>query len=182
MAFLFAMALEAPIIAALNHLLEKERWARERLAAFAGAVVELAAAPFPALRLSIDASGLATKAPAEAQAALVVSLRPGAVDWTGDERLAEAVRFVARHLRWDIEEDLSRLTGDIVARRIVQAGQDLSAWQRDAARRTAESFADYFAQESRLLVARPELEQLTRSREALERRLEALEQRVRALE
>ena len=176
------VALEAPFIAVLNHLLEKERWARDRLAAFAGAVVELAAAPFPSLRLSIDATGLTARAPVQAQAALVVSLRPGAVDWAGDERLAEAVRFVARNLRWDVEEDLSRLTGDILARRIVQAGQDFSAWQRDAARRTAESIADYFAQENRLLVARSELEQLARAREALEQRLEALEQRVRALE
>ena len=176
------MALEIPFIAALNHLLEKEPWAHERLAAFAGAVVELAAAPLPSLRLRIDEAGLAASAPAQAAPTLVVSLRPGAIDWSGDERLAEALREVARSLRWDAEEDLSRLTGDVLARRIVQAGQDLAAWQRDAAQRVAGSFADYFAQENRLLVARPELEALAREREALERRIEALERRARALE
>ena len=176
------MVLEAPFIAALNHLLERETWARERLAAFPGAVVELVAAPFPPLRLGIDATGLATKAPADAQAALVASLRPGGVDWAGDERLAESVRYVARHLRWDVEEDLSRITGDVLARRIVQTGQDLSAWQRDAARRAAENLADYLAQEKRLLVGRSELEDLARAREALERRLVELERRAGTLE
>jgi ubiquinone biosynthesis accessory factor UbiJ len=176
------MAFEAPFLAALNHLLEKESWARERLSAFAGAVVELAAAPLPPLRLRIDAAGLAASAAADAPAALVVSLRPGAIDWNGDQRLAETVRFVARHLRWDVEEDLSRITGDVLARRLVQAGRDFSAWQRDAAQRTGESLADYFAQEKRLLVGRLELEGLAREREDLERRIAALEQRARALE
>ena len=176
------MALELPFLAALNHLLEKEPWARERLAAFAGAVVEIAAAPLPSLRIRIDETGLAARAPAAAAPTLVVGLRPGAVDWRGDERLAEAVREIARSLRWDAEEDLSKLTGDVLARRLVQGAQDFAAWQRDAARRTAESFADYFAQESRMLVARRELEALARAREALARRIEALEARARALE
>jgi len=176
------MTLEIPVIAVLNRLLEKEPWARERLAAFSGAVVELAASPLPSLRLRIDEAGLVASAPAAAQPALVVSLRPGAVDLSGDERLAEAVREIARNLRWDVEEDLSRLTGDVLARRVAQAARDFFAWQRDAARRTAEGFADYLAQENRLLVARAELEALARSREALQRRIEDLERRTRALE
>ena len=176
------MALEAPFIAALNHLLDEETWARERLAPFAGAVVELAALPLPPLRVRLDVAGLTGEAPADAQAALVVSLRPGGLDWKGDERLADALRFVARHLRWDVEEDLSKLVGDVLARRIVQAGRDFAAWQRDAARRTGESIADYLSQESRLLAGRPELDALSREREALARRIEALEQRARALE
>jgi ubiquinone biosynthesis protein UbiJ len=176
------MAFEAPFIAALNHLLEKESWARDRLAAHAGAVVELDAAPLPALRVAIGATGLAASAPPDARPALVVRLGPGRADWIGDEPLGETARFVARHLRWDVEEDLSRLTGDIAARRIVQAGRELAAWQRDAATRMAESVADYLAQEKRILVDRTELERLAREREALERRLEELERRARLLE
>jgi len=176
------MALEIPFIAALNHLLEGEPWARERLVAFAGAVVELAAAPLPSLRVRIDDAGLAASAPASAPPTLTVSLRAGGLDWSGDERLAQALRELARNLRWDVEEDLSKLTGDVLARRLAQAGRDLAAWQRDAARRTAESFADYFAQENRLLVARPELEALAHAREALQQRLDELEKRARALE
>ncbi len=40
-----------PFSLALNHLLEREPWARERLAPFAGRTVELRNPPFPALRL-----------------------------------------------------------------------------------------------------------------------------------
>jgi hypothetical protein len=51
------MKFESPVAAALNHLLESETWARERLAPFAGEALELRAPPLPALRFLIAADG-----------------------------------------------------------------------------------------------------------------------------
>ena len=51
------MQFESPIAAALNHLLESEPWARERLAPFAGEALELRAPPLPALRFLVAADG-----------------------------------------------------------------------------------------------------------------------------
>ena len=110
---------------ALNHLLDAEPWARERLAPFAGESLELRAPPLPAVRLTILPAGRVAAGGAEP--ALVVTLRPEAlgglvrggehfmrsVEVAGNATLAAEIMALARHLRWDMEEDLSRLIGDV---------------------------------------------------------------------
>jgi ubiquinone biosynthesis protein UbiJ len=178
---------------ALNHLLDAEPWARERLAPFAGEGVEVQAAPLPPLRLTILPGGRVEAGGGEP--ALVVTLRPEAlaglarggehfmrsVDVAGNARLAGEVMALVRHLRWDVEEDLSKLIGDVAARRLVQAGRDLAAWQADALLRLAEAFAGYAADESRVLVRRAELEGLGQSVAQLRDALERLEKRIERL-
>jgi len=178
---------------ALNHLLDAEPWARERLAGFAGESVEVHAPLLPALRLTILPGGRVEAGGGEP--ALVLTLQPEAlaglarggehfmrsVEVAGNARLAAEAMALVRHLRWDVEEDLSKLIGDVAARRLVQAGRDLAAWQVDALRRLAETFADYAADESRLLVRRPELEGLGGSVAQLRDAIERLEKRIERL-
>jgi ubiquinone biosynthesis protein UbiJ len=182
-----------PFSLALNHLLDAEPWARERLAPFAGETVELRNPPFPALRFVILPGGK-VEAGGE-NPALTVTLKPDAllnlargpehfmrsVEVAGNPRLASEVMLLARHLRWDVEEDLSRLFGDVLAHRLANAARDFAAWQRDAVRRVGESFADYYVEEKRVLIARPEMEsfadEVARLRDAVER----LEKRVQRL-
>jgi ubiquinone biosynthesis protein UbiJ len=187
------MQLESPFAAALNHLLEREPWARERLAPFVGETIQVRAAPFPTVRFMVREGGLLQPAPSEAQGSLTVTLKPEApaalvrgedhflhaVEVSGNARLAEAVSALVRHLRWDFEEDLSRVVGDVAAHRLAGALRGFAAWHADAARRLADSFAVYATEEARFLVGRPELErhatQVAQLRDAVER----LEQRVR---
>jgi len=187
------IALETPWVAALNHLLGTQAWARARLLPFAGETVELAAPPLPALRLCIEPDGCTAPATGDAVPGLVVRLRPlalaalargedhflGAVDVSGNPALAAEILHLARHLRWDVEEDLSQLTGDIVARRVLGAAQAFGAWQRDALRRTADGLMEYAAGEAQLLVPRAAFEGHASSiaglRDALERMAQRLE-------
>jgi ubiquinone biosynthesis protein UbiJ len=182
-----------PFSLALNHLLQAEPWARARLAPFAGQTVELRNPPFPTLRFVILPGG--TVEAGGADPALTVTLRPDAlfnlargpehflrsVEASGDPKLASEIMALARHLRWDVEEDLSKLFGDLAAHRLAAAGRAFAAWQVDAARRLAESLADYAVDEERVLIARPEVESfadaLARLRDAVER----LEKRVQRL-
>jgi len=161
-----------PFSLALNHLLEASPEARERLAPFAGQTVELRAPPLPALTFTILPGGRLEAGGAEA--ALVVTLKPGflaalpqgedhlmrAVEVSGDPRLAAEAVWLVRHLREAApevaEEDLSRVLGDVAARRLAQGASDFFAWQADAARRLAESFADYVTEEKRMVVGRAE--------------------------
>ena len=181
--------LESPLVLALNRLLEAEAWARERLAPFAGETVELRAPPLPALRFAIVEGG--RLAPG-ARASLTLTLQPGSlaalfrgeehfmrtVGIDGNAQLAHEVLHLARHLRWDAEEDLSRLVGDAAAHRVASLARDLAAWQLDAARRLAESFMEYAQEEGRLLAPRAGYAafaaEVARLRDALER----LEKRV----
>jgi ubiquinone biosynthesis protein UbiJ len=184
--------LESPFALALNRLLDKESWARERLAPFAGETVELRAPPLPALRFAIGEGG--RLAPG-GEPSLVVTLRPESLPAAargeehfmrtvvieGNARLAQEVMHLARHLRWDFEEDLSRLFGDAVAHAMAGALRDFVAWQRDAARRIAESFVEYAREEARLLAPRAAHDafagEVARLRDALER----LENRIERL-
>ena len=151
--------------------------------------------PFPPLRWTIEADGLVRSAAPAADAALVVALKPGAtaalargeehflraVDVTGNARLADQVMLLARHLRWDFEEDLSRLMGDVLASRVADALRGFAAWQADAARRLAEAGAAYVGEEARMVVRRAELEALARDTAGLRDAIERLEQRMRRL-
>jgi len=183
-----------PFSLALNRLLEGETEARARLAAFSGSVIEVRAPLVPSLTFTILPGGR-VEAGGE-QPALVMSLKPGfvaalakgedylmrEVEVSGDSRLAAEVLGLIAHLREAapdiVEENLSRVFGDIAARRMAGAARDFLAWQADAAGRVAAAFADYATEESRLLVARPEhasfAAEVARLRDALER----LEKRI----
>ena len=178
----------------LNRLLAAEPWARERLAPFAGETVELRAPPLPALRLAVAEGG--TIEAGNAEPSLTMTLKPDllvalargeehalrAVDVQGNGRLAAEVLVLARHLRWDVEEDLSRVFGDVVAQRLAGAARAFAAWHLDTAQRLGGSLVDYVIDEKPLLVRRAELdafaEPVTRLRDSLarlEKRLERLE-------
>ena len=73
----------------------------------------------PDLRLRVaEASPLAL-----AQTVLAGAKPP--VEIQGDVQLAAEIGWLVDNLRWDLEEDLSRLFGDLVAHRIASAGRML---------------------------------------------------------
>jgi ubiquinone biosynthesis protein UbiJ len=160
----------------LNALLGRERWARERLARFAGQGIELRLPLAPAMRLGIATDGkLEPGGPAPS--AIVT---PAGI--AGESELAEELRSLRRHLRWDAEEELSRLVGDVAAHRIALTVKALLGWPRDSARRLAEAAADFAVDERRALVRRGELAPLAAEIERLDEALAALEERIARLD
>jgi ubiquinone biosynthesis protein UbiJ len=188
--------IERGAVAALNHLLAQHAFATARLRAFAGQVVEVRCPPFPDLRLRITAAGLVERTPGEAASALVVKLKAGALPLLalGDERargqieiegpadLAGAVDELFGKLRWDFEEDLSRVFGDVAAHRLAAGGRELAAWQRDALERLALNLAEYWTEEQPLLVRPADAEKLRSDAGALRDDLARLEGRIARLE
>lgn len=188
--------IERGAVAALNHVLSQHALATERLRAFAGQSVEIRCPPFPDLRLRITEAGLAELAPRDAASTLVVRLSPGALPLLamGDERargrigiegqadLAAAVDELFRTLRWDFEEDLSRVFGDVVAHRLAAGGRDLAAWQRDAVQRLAENLAEYWTEEQPLLLRPADAEKLYRDSRVFQDEVASLERRIERLE
>jgi ubiquinone biosynthesis protein UbiJ len=189
------MVLESPFVGALNHLLEAAPWARERLAPFAGEALEVRALPLPPLRFGIAPDGRLDAAAHSAQPSLVVTLRPDAlaaavkgedqllrsIDVAGNARLAGEIMFLARHLRWDVEEDVARFVGDVAAHRLVALARDAAAWHADAVRRIAGSFVEYAVEERPVLVKRAALEGVAAAQARLRDGLERLEKRIERL-
>jgi ubiquinone biosynthesis protein UbiJ len=104
------------------------------------------------------------------------------VDIDGNARLAQEVLHLVRHLRWDVEEELSRVVGDAAAHRLVGAARDLAAWQLDAARRFAAAFMEYAQEEAGLLAPRAGHDELAAGVARLRDALERLEKRIERLE
>ena len=158
-----------------NHVLDGAAWARERLAPFAGRSLEVRAPILPTVFVTITPQGRLE--PGGAAPAAVVRLGPK-TRIEGESDLVSVLEELSRTLRWDVEEDLSRVFGDVLAHRAVGAARAARDWQRDAAGRVGEALAGYAADEARLVVRRPELEAFAASLERLARALDELEQRV----
>jgi ubiquinone biosynthesis protein UbiJ len=182
-----------PFSFAFNRLLAAEPWARARLAPFAGETIELRGPPFPPLHFVILPGG--TLEAGGGNPALTITLTPEALvslargpehfaralEVAGDPRLAAEVSALARHLRWDVEEELSKLFGDVAAHRIADTGRSLARWHADAARRLVDALADYAVDEKRMLMARPEVDEFAAAVARLRDALERLEKRVERL-
>ena len=156
----------------LNQLLERERWARERLERFTGQSVELRPPLLPPLRLAITAGGRIEEGGTEPSAHVTLD------GISGTSPLAEELRYLAKHLRWDAEEELSRVVGDAAAQRIGGTVRAFARWHLDAARRVGEALADYAATESGMLVRRRELDDLAVQIGELSAAIARLEQRL----
>ena len=181
-----------PVAPALNHLLRRASWARERLAVHAGKTVRFDMAPL-SVTLEILANG--EVATGNTTAATTFSLTPalalriattgrGAwheVETNGDLALARDVLYIAENLRWDAEEDLSRVFGDILAHRIAGAGNTFLRWQRDSANSLAKQATAYWTEERPLIASRPILEQFARDIDVLRDDVARFEKRLENL-
>lgn len=187
--------IERPAVAFLARLLEREQWARERLAPFAGRHARFRLAPLPDLVIEVLEAGFVGPGSDAAEAAVTLTIPPaalplvllrreaaiGEVRIDGDTDFARAIEFLFRNLRWDVEEDLSGVVGDAAAHRLALTARALAAWQRDAALRFGANVAEYLKEEAGLLVHPHELERFAREVEAVRDAVERLEQRVARL-
>ncbi|MEO7728358.1 MAG: SCP2 sterol-binding domain-containing protein [Burkholderiales bacterium] len=186
--------LKPPAAAALNHLLKSASWARERLRPFAGKIARFELAPFT-VTVVILGSGEVADAPAPAVPDAGFTLTPGvalrtlagdADAWqkvaaTGDAALAREILYIAQNLRWDVEEDLSRVFGDIAAHRMVAGAASLMRWQRDTAAGFARAAAAYWTDERPLVAARHDVERFTNEVDSLRDDVARLEKRIEQL-
>jgi ubiquinone biosynthesis protein UbiJ len=124
----------------LNHVLQQEPQAMERLARQKGRVV-LSQWRDMTFKLLITPVGLLDVAEADAPADLTLEItetspfaiaqavmqgdKP-AVRIEGDVQLAAEVNWLIDHVRWDLEEDLARILGDAPAHMLMQAGRTLA--------------------------------------------------------
>lgn len=161
--------IDSALLAALNHLLQGSEWARTRLAPYAGRHACFDMPPFR-FGFVIDADGLCEVQAGETTPDVTIHLpadtplrllhgmdqvMAGArVD--GNAEFATELSFVLRNLRWDAEEDLSRVFGDIAAHRMVQGAGRLVALQGETSRRLAENVAEYLVHEKGLLIGHAE--------------------------
>jgi ubiquinone biosynthesis protein UbiJ len=185
-----------PVVA--RHLLSQADWARQRLVEHAGKRVRVDLL-LETVSLCISDDGYVEAAAHGDGVDLVITITPVvAVKWLsdrqaawrearvdGDMELAAAISHVIANLRWDYEEDLSRVVGDIAAHRLARTARHISALPAHVMESAARNTAEFLSEESRLL-ATPlrfeefanEVDELRDAVARLDKRLEKLAQRL----
>ncbi|GAB4165200.1 MAG: SCP2 sterol-binding domain-containing protein [Rhodocyclaceae bacterium] len=173
-----------------NHVLRSQAWARERLGAHAGSIIRWV---MPPLRVSWVVNPDGTVAEAAAGGADVEMSLPPWAPWlvlrgadalarsarvSGSADLADTLAFVLRGLRWDYEEDLSHVIGDIPAHRLGALIRALARGPAQVADRLAASVAETLCEEERILVAQGSAGEFGGALDALRADLDRLEHRL----
>lgn len=180
-----------PLVFALNHLLAQNAWAQKALQAHAGKIVALRLASLE-FRLSILEDGQLASAAEDAGIDARLALPPGAalrflvehrldaspLSMSGDHALATTIGKVLQGLRWDAEEDLSRLIGDIPAHQLTLAGLKIKNELSRQAWSLAGMLAEYWQEEQPLIAKRRHLAEFSREVDALRDDAERLAKRV----
>jgi ubiquinone biosynthesis protein UbiJ len=101
---------------------------------------------------------------------------------SGDAEIAARYRELLELARPDWEEELSRLIGDLPARRVALAARAALSWARGFARSARANVAEYLQEESRALVSKPEVEEFLSQVDALRETADRVEARIARLE
>jgi ubiquinone biosynthesis protein UbiJ len=100
----------------------------------------------------------------------------------GDAEVANLYRELLSLARPDLEEEISRILGDLAARRLSQFAKRTLSWARHARRAAGENLAEYWQEESRDLVNKTELDEFLHGVDALRETADRIEARLARLE
>jgi ubiquinone biosynthesis protein UbiJ len=186
--------INALVVRAVNGVLRRNSWALQPLQGCAGKTARFECPPV-SVAFTVLETGEVTAAPAATTPQVTIALTPGlmlrvlARDETvwndiavaGDTDFATVINHVWRNLRWDVEEDLARVFGDIAAHRMMQTGRTLDQWRAQSFDNLARSFAEYWTEEQPLIARAHDVEHFNRNVDELRDDVARLEKRIESL-
>lgn len=178
----------------LNHLVNQNSWARQQLQPYSGKIVRFNMPPVSVTLTVLEDGGLAAAGDTAVPDANVtmppsVAVRLLANDDTantlvtleGDTELAATLSKVLRGMRWEYEEDLSRIIGDAPAYELAQFGRKAVAGVRKQTVNLAEMLVEYWQEEQPMLAKKRHVAQFVRDVDILREDTERLEKRMEKL-
>lgn len=195
-ASLFPPRLIVPVVAAINHLLAQEGWARASLGLHAGkeALIDTGAVQ---LRMRVTRDGMVEPGSEETPATvtirvklsdvpLILQNRDRAFSYVkieGDAEFANTISQLSKGLRWEAEHDLEKLFGPIAATRLADGARNAASGVAATGKKFAENVAEFLLEERAVLIRPSQVsdfaDDITRLRDDVERaakRMEKLEQ------
>lgn len=172
--FISHIRLAAPVVAAINHLLAQEAWARDALALHAGKLAVIDTGSF-AVALRVTRDGMLESVASEQEAnvtlrvkladlPLIVQNRERAFSYVkieGDAGFANTISQLSRVLRWEAEHELEPWIGPLAATRLAGGVRNAAGSARATGRKLAEQLSEYFLEEQPLLVRPAMLEEFS---------------------
>ena len=178
----------------LNHLIVQNQWARGELLPFSGKTVAFNMPPANASLTILEDGGLAMAGEAsEADASIYLSpslaLRLLAKDAEamsqvrieGDAELAKTLAKVLQGIKWDYEEDLSKVVGDISANKASAFAKNTAREAKQQAINFAEMATEYWQEENPLIAKKRHVEDFVQKVDVLRDDVERLEKRLAKL-
>lgn len=175
----------------LQHLIAQNTWAHEILQPFAGQSVQLNIALVHTTLVILENGSLAIAGETNtADARVTISpgllLRLLAKDETarlqieieGDTHLAAELAKVLTNMRWDYEEDLSKVIGDVPAYKIGKFTKQASQSVKETTTNLAEMLSEYWQEENPLIAKKRHVEQFNTEVDTLRADVDRLEKRL----
>ena len=110
------------------------------------------------------------------------AIRDGDIDLTGDAATAQRFQDLLDHAKPDVEEELSRVIGDVAAHQLAEFARGVGNWARDARSTMGDNIREYLQEERRDLPTRYEVEQFSQRVGELRDDVERIAARLKRLE
>lgn len=182
-------------IAPLNHVLRGESWARKRLQPCAGKTARFRVPPFFDLAVIIQPTGEVAAASTVAGNDAILTIMPALlprllvrdeaayreIRISGDSVFGQEILEIGQNLRWDVEQDLSDVMGDILAHRVVRAGENLVHWHNETLHNLSQALTEYLTEEQPVLAKPTDMRTFANEVSGLQDQVSRLELRVESL-
>lgn len=178
----------------LQHLTNQNNWSREHMLAFAGKVIQFDISFIKTNLLILEDGSLAIAGNTAAPDAILhispsLALRLLANDEAakmqikidGDTNLASELSKVLQLMRWDMEEDLSKVVGDIPANKMVSTGKKVLHETKMQTINMAEMLTEYWQEERPLITKKRHVKQFNNAVDQLRSDAARLEKRLEKL-
>lgn len=109
-------------------------------------------------------------------------IRSGDVELTGDAVTAQRFQKLLGYAKPDVEEELSRVVGDVAAHRLAEFGRGIRSWASAARSTMGDNVREYLQEESRDLPTRYEVDRFSSRLAVLRDDVERLAARLRNFE
>ncbi|MCH7831083.1 MAG: SCP2 sterol-binding domain-containing protein [Proteobacteria bacterium] len=109
------------------------------------------------------------------------AIRDGSLDLTGDAEIAQQFQRLLTFAKPDIEEELSRIVGDVAAHGLGEMARGIGRWGRAARSTMGANVREYLQEESRDVPSRYEVDKFAASVSTLRDDVDRLEARLNQL-
>jgi ubiquinone biosynthesis protein UbiJ len=99
----------------------------------------------------------------------------------GDAQFAAAIGKVLQHMRWDVEEDLSKIVGDIAANKTATAAKNVFAEAKKQTMNAAEMLVEFWQEEKPILAKKRHVVQFNADVDTLRGDVARFEKRLEKL-
>ena len=181
----------------LQHLTSQNQWSKPYLTPFAGKVVQFNFVLIKAnLQILEDGSLAAAAETSEGNTPeAIIHLPPSLalrvmagdeaakmqIKIDGDTHFATELSKVLQNMRWDIEQDLSRFTGDIAASKIGSTSKKILQTAKQQSISAAEMLSEYWQEEKNILAKKRHVESFNTDIDALVADVARFEKRLQKL-